>query len=169
MNIEASIEDAVNYIASGKTLTLKPTGLLSSKSGSLKIDKHGFEIRHKAFGIKAKPQIYKWSEIEEIGVNTIRNTGMLSFVVKYNVDERVAFNLVPEKRKKAAARVAKFMDVIGHEYKYSDGALPDSYGMQPRNLAALLITCLQIFNPIRESTMEKTDQRSELDSGYNSG
>ena len=146
MNIEASIEDAIKYIASGKELTLKPTGLLSSKSGYLKIDRSGFEIQHKAFGIKAKPQAYKWNEIEEIGVNTIRNSGKLSLVVKYNVDERVAFNLIPEKRKKGAAGVAKFMDVIGHDYKFSDGALPDNYGMQPRNLATLLRVCLELFD-----------------------
>ena len=146
MNIEANVDDVVQYIASGKPLTLKPTAFLSSKSGYLKIDQHGFEIHHKALVIKAKPQIYSWSEIEEIGINVIRNSGKASFFVKYNVYERVAFNLIPEKRKKGAAIVAKFMDVIGHEYKYSDGSLPDNYGMKPRDLAVLLITCLHLFS-----------------------
>lgn len=146
MNIEANVEDALQYIATGKSFTLKPTGLLSSKSGYLKIDKTGFEIQHKALGIKAKPTFYCWKEIEEVGVNTLRNAGKLSLFVKYNVDERVAFNLVPEKRNKTAERLAKFMDTMGHEHKYSGGALPDNYGMKPRDLARLLNECSKMFS-----------------------
>lgn len=137
MNIETSIEDAVKYVAAGESLILKPTGLFSSKAGSLKINKSGFEIHQRVLGINAKPKIYSWSEIEEIGVNTIRNSGKLSLAVKYNVNEQVAFNLIPEKRKKVAAIIAKLMDAIGHDYKYSDGGLPDNYGMPPRILATI--------------------------------
>lgn len=149
-NISLSVEELLERFARGETLKFKPTRLLSSKGGHLELTPDGFTIYGGTFGIK-KTKSYEWAHLEEFGINSLRNTGKLSFVVQYEHNHMVGFNLKPEYAQsglhKFAKGMGKFMGAIGQDnQKYVHGAFYDSYGFKNEDFLAFLNGCLEIYN-----------------------
>lgn len=147
MNVELSVEEALRIIDKEGVLVLKPSKALSSKSGYLEINQNGFRLKERVLGIGSEKD-YLWTDIEEFGVNTIRNTGKLSFVVKYNVSVMVGWNFTADKKGKLAAGMGKFMNLTGHDCKYMDGGFRDNYGLDPHSLSKLMNLCLGTYRDI---------------------